>query len=135
MKKIMMGLAVAVFVLGFVPFIYAAEKVVYYEVGDKGYFKYPWIEKNDFVIWPDKTKTGSSGFGALITSETKIMIANRDIGRKNLDLLTGKPVVAFARIKRVGEGEGSKEYCLSLTIFILSESTYQVPITVGASKK
>ena len=131
MKKIAIILVLMFVVMGFVSFVSAAEKIAYYEVGDKGYFKYPWIEKSDFVIWPDKTMKGSSGFGALITPETKITIVNRDISRKNLDLLTGKPVLAFARIKQVGEGEGTKEYCLLLTIFVLSEENYHIPFPSG----
>ena len=108
------------------------EKVFYYEVGDKGYFQYPWVvcEGNNltFVIWPDKTLSGSSRFSGLITPTTKIAVVNRKIGRKHLDLLTGKPVIAYGRFKQVGQGEGSKTFCLELTIFLLSEFEYTVPI-------
>lgn len=131
MKKIAMILMVLAIIVGFVLSALAADKdkeVAYYEVGDKGYFQYSWIEKTDFVIWPDKTLSGASGFSATITPETRVAVANREISKKNLDLLSGKPVLAYARIKKVGRGEGSREYCLSLTIFVLSDQNYQMPI-------
>jgi hypothetical protein len=131
MKRIIWTLALAIVFAVSVTAVQAADKttVFYYQVGDKGYFDYPWIEKTYFVIWPDKTMTGASGFGGIITPETKITIVNRRIDRNSLDLLTGKPVVAFGNFKQVGEGEGSKIYCLKLTIFVLSESEYWIPIS------
>jgi len=129
MKRIIWTLALVIVFAAVA--VQAADKttVFYYQVGDKGYFDYPWIEKTYFVIWPDKTMTGASGFGGIITPETKITIVNRRIDRNSLDLLTGKPVVAFGNFKQVGEGEGSKIYCLKLTIFVLSESEYWIPIS------
>ena len=137
MKRMIWTLVLAiVFVVSAVA-AQAADKteVSYYQVGDKGYFQYPWIEKTDFVIWPDKTLSGGSRFGGLITPETKIRIVNRQIGQKNLDLLTGKPVVAFAIIKDVGRGEGTKSYCLELTLFVLSETDYHISIEMPRAKK
>jgi len=131
MKRMILALAFAIVFMVSAAAVQAADKttVFYYQVGDKGYFDYPWIEKTYFVIWPDKTMTGASGFGGIITPETKITIVNRRIDRNNLDLLRGKPVVAYATFKQVGEGEGSKIYCLALTLFVLSDN-YHIPMGV-----
>ena len=106
-----------------------AQEASYYEIGDKGYFQYQWSgTPGSFVIWGNKDLRGSSLFYGEITSETKITMVNRRISRENLDLLTGKPVIAYGKFKEVGRGEGGRTFCLELTIFVLSESTYRIPI-------
>ena len=137
MKRMILTLALAIVFAVSAVAVQAADKTgaSYYRVGDKGYFQYPWIEKSDFIIWSDKSLSGSSGFSGLITLETKILILNRQISRKNLDLLTGKPVVAVATFKKVGKGEGSRNYCLELTLFVLSETDYHIFFETPSKKK
>ena len=124
MKKVAMVLLV---VLAVAVSLSWAQDVSYYKAGDKGYFMYQQTDRQFFVN-PNKDFTGSCGFFGEITPETKIQVINRTIDRGNLDLLTGKLVLAYGTFKEVGRGEGGKIICLELNLFILSTESYRIPI-------
>ena len=93
------------------------------EVGE---LQYPFVGKSDLVVWPDTSCTGgirASYFGANITERTVINFVGRDLHRQNLDLLTGERVCAYGLVEITGEGEGTKEKFLSLTIVILPKQS------------
>lgn len=98
------------------------EKGVLMEAGDMGEFQYPWMD-NDFAIWQKIDQFGGkTGYvGGTITSKTKITVVNRKITRENLDLLTGKRVIAYGTFLLIGEGEGSTKIWQNLTIFVVPD--------------
>jgi len=104
---------------------FADTATVVLEKGDLGEFQYPWIGggDNEFVIWHagrDGSKTGE--MSGEITSKTIVKIANRTgIAKANLDLLTGKRVMAYGKLHQIGVGEGSRMIYDELTIFIIPE--------------
>lgn len=96
-----------------------------FEDGCEGYFEFQTEFNGDtdgFVVYtqtPD-ADGGRTGFiFGQITDETKIVIANRNISRENLDLLDKKHVLVYGKFREVGRGEGSKRTCLELTIYVL----------------
>ncbi|KKS15913.1 MAG: hypothetical protein UU71_C0012G0027 [Parcubacteria group bacterium GW2011_GWB1_41_6] len=126
MKKVML-LALVVLFLS-VSVASAAEKIRVFEDGDKGEFFLRGREDfevavgGDFAVMNPLPQGGKAGhFSCRIGPDTVVSIVNRKINRDNLDLLSGKQVLAWGKIKSIGEGEGAKQLCLSLNIFILPQ--------------
>lgn len=97
-----------------------AEPVKVFWTGDRGQFEYTWSGEDTFVVWRVDEKGGKTGlvFGR-IDYNTKIIFKNRKgLTRQNLDLLSGKEVSVIAQIKRVGQGEGSEDFCKELEIVV-----------------
>lgn len=93
-------------------------------MGQTGTLEYPFPNSNEheLVVWPDTSCTdgiGWSDFGAEIAPETKVTFIGRDLNRQDLDLLTGQRVCAYGMVQTTGEGEGTKEKFLWVTIVIL----------------
>jgi hypothetical protein len=122
MKKIIvLLLSVALLVTISVNFSYAAEKIRITEVGSRGCFVYPWTgggaENDEFSIFSFPGCNGG-GYGGIITAKTKIVTNLKGINKSTLNLLSGKEVVVFAKLREVGEGEGGKTYCDELYVFV-----------------
>jgi len=90
------------------------------ERGDKGYINFN-KKSAEFSVLPEP-KSGSALMFGMITPKTLVKILNKNIqGDKYevLDLLNGKPCLAFGKIIVTGQGEGQQIYWLELNIFVL----------------
>ena len=123
MRKLMFLVAVVAFVAMVVP-VQANAQVRYFKNVVVGNFEFPWLPgsyDNEMVVWSaDDDSIMVSSFSGQITGTTKVRIFNRNLGRENLDLLTGERVFAVGLFHMVGEGEGSTTHCDSLTVYLLS---------------
>lgn len=120
LRKIFVAATVVFFL--FANTLFAQEKKSF-EKGGVGYFQFPFVEGNDFVLWSNKQLTGEGLFDGRINKKTVIKIANRSLNLNldNLFLLTGKRVFVYGKFSQIGEREGSWYYCEYLTIYILPD--------------
>lgn len=118
MRKLMLFVAILSLVVSALP-ASADEPIRHVQNAVVGEFEYPWLDR-EMVIWPaDGDSIMASDFAGIISNATYVKVVNRQLERANLDLLTGERVFAVGSFHTVGEGEGSKTYCDSLTVYLL----------------
>lgn len=103
-------------------FSQTSQKSTVEEYGAKGTLEWK-TEKSgisEIVIWEYESKDGGkSGWGGKINKGTRIMIMNKEISYKNLDLLEGKKVLAYMKYVQDFQGEGSSNICREIDIYVL----------------
>jgi hypothetical protein len=116
MRK-MIWIVVAVVVFMF-PVVSPAQEIT--ETGDKGEFEYPCLG-TEFCVWNKIESTGArtTNLNGEITPATKVRVINRNISIENLDLLSGRNVLAYGKFRIVGTDENTRTICDELNIFIL----------------
>lgn len=93
--------------------------------GDRGTFEYTKDSGSEQIfIWKtiEDGKSGSKKYAEIsgtVTSKTKIIVLNKKIERESIDLLNGKEVVVFAKMRRVGLGEGCEYFFDEIMILLM----------------
>ncbi|MFA7202031.1 MAG: hypothetical protein WC099_03505 [Candidatus Paceibacterota bacterium] len=125
MKRVQLIAVICFISILFVNYTFGQTEV--YKTGDRGTFRYQ-VSKEDgkkiveFSIMKPVCGGGEAGhvFG-IISPDTKITFTNRNLSIGDLDLLNGKEVLVTGTFKEFGRGEGSKTFCMELTIFVIPE--------------
>ena len=98
-----------------------------YEWGDTGELEFPWFD-NRFVIWHIGDSSRASVLTGIVTEDTDVKIIfpfNESLLRTGapvdrlLSVVSGRKVVVYATITGFGQGEGSRDICQALTVYVL----------------